>query len=109
MLDAFGKLTSYVAWVYAAEEGVKMDTKKFASNIVDVLNNELSSHKVSVDPFATGKEKMKKAELNTYWEKVKLEFTLALQDDEEYAEPLQISVAEVLGLQKKYSSLFDPF
>ena len=109
VLDAFGKLTSFVAWVYAIEEDLRMDTKQFASVIVDVLNNELNINQVDADPFAAEKEKMNKADLNRYWEKVKLEFTLALQEDEEYAEPLQIKVAEVLGLRKKYSSLFDAF
>ena len=107
VLNAFGKLTSFVAWVYAAEEGLRMDTKKFASVIADTLNNELISHKGNVEPFAAEKEKMKTADLKKHWEKVKLEFTLALQEVEEYAEPLQIKVAEVLGLRKKYSSLFD--
>lgn len=108
VLDAFGKLTSYVAWIYSAEEDVRMDTKTFASVIVDVLNNELSKSKVDVDPFAAGKEKMKKSALNKYWEKVKLDFALCLvQEGEEFAVPLQIKVAEILGLRKKYSVLFD--
>jgi hypothetical protein len=84
-----------------------MDTKKFASVTVDVLNAEISHSNEDVDPFATKKDKMKKTALIKYWEQVKLEFCLRLvQNDEDFAEPLQIKVAEVLGLRKKYSHLF---
>ena len=73
--------------MYAAEEDLRMDTNEVRLSVVDMLNSELSSHHVDVDPFAAKKEKMKIAELSKYWEKVKLKFTLALQEDEEYAEP----------------------
>lgn len=103
VFEAFGKLTSYVAWVYATEERMRMDTKKFASVIVDVFNNEIGRSKVDVDPFAAKKDKMKKTALNKYWEQVKLDYTISLvQEGDEFAEALQIKVAEVLGLQKKF-------
>ena len=106
VLETFGKLTSYVAWVYSAEEGVSMDTKNFASVITDVLRTEVKNTKADVDPYATEKDKINKAAVNEHWENVMLEFALCLaHEDEGFAVPLQVKVAEVLGLRRKYSSL----
>jgi len=110
VLGAFGKLTSYVARVYSTEEDMRMDTKKFASVISEVMSTELTKAKgkVDIDPYAPEKEKRKKAAVKEHWEKVELQMALSLvQDDEEFAEPLQHVVADLLGVRKKYSFLFD--
>jgi hypothetical protein len=108
VIQTLAKITSYTAWMYSVDQRLSMEKKTFASTIVDVLNNELSTNKVDIDPFKRSAKKMTKAEMHKYWEKVKLRFALDLSlVQEQFSGPFHVTVADVLGLRKKYYYLFD--
>jgi hypothetical protein len=108
VIQTLAQITSYTAWVYSVDQGLSIDKKSFASTIVDVLNNELSTNKVDMDPYDKSGKKMTKAAMHKYWEKVKLRFALDLSlAQEPFSDPLHLTVADVLGLRKKYGYLFD--
>jgi hypothetical protein len=108
VIQTLAKITSYTAWMYSVDQKLSMDKKVFVSMIVDVLNNELSTNKIDIDPFKQSTKKMTKVEVHKYWEKVKLRFALDLSlVQEQFSGPFHVTVADVLGLRKKYCYLFD--
>lgn len=108
LIQTLGKISSYTAWVYSAEEKEKMGTRKFASTIAGFFDSELNASKGDIDPYGFSKKQIAKTALTQYWEKVRLRFALDLNHDvgEDFAETLYIKVGEVMGLTKKYSSCF---
>jgi hypothetical protein len=108
VIQTLAQITSYTAWVYSVDQRLRIDKKSFASTIVDVFNRELSINKVDMDPYNQSGKKMAKAAMDKYWEQVKLRFALDLSlVQEPFSGPLHLTVADVLGLRKKYDFLFD--
>jgi hypothetical protein len=108
VIQTLAQITSYTAWLYSVDQRLSIDKKSFASTIVDVLNNELSTKKVDMDPYNQSGKKMAKAAMDKYWEMVKLRFALDLSlVQEPFSRSLHLTVAGVLGLRKKYDYLFD--
>jgi hypothetical protein len=108
VIQTLAQITSYTAWLYSVDQRLSIDKKSFASTIADVLNNELSTTKVDMDPYNQSGKKMAKAAMDKYWEMVKLRFALDLSlVREPFSRSLHLTVAGVLGLRKKYDYLFD--
>jgi hypothetical protein len=100
LVESLGKILSYVAWLYCAEQNVGMDNSNLATEIKNILISEVDNTTFDPSPFLEAKGTTIKNRPK-YYKQLKLEFVVNL--DSTFTQKLQASLAKRLNISDQYS------
>lgn len=100
LMESLGKILSYVAWLYCAEQKVGMDNSNLATEIKNILISEVDNTTFDPSPFLEAKGSAIKNRPK-YYKQLKLEFVVNL--DFTLTEKLQANLAKRLNISDAYA------
>ena len=100
LIEALGKILSFVAWIYCAEQRIGMDNVNLAVDMKNILTSEIDNTKVDPSPFLGTTGSGIKSRAN-FVKMLKMEFVFSLDDS--FAAELQANLANQLNISREYT------